>query len=378
MKKVFKRFVFCIASFALCLSLFGCDGVANVRYTELGSPLSLEYEEALRAKCPWDLIIYDGELYVGGGDYGGNAGPVSVWKRNIKSRAWHLCGTVPDEEINRFCVLDGELVITGTDPMDDWSFGNYYTVSGDGVEVVRNIPYAVHNFDMLSHDGMIFAGLGVEPGHMPAAVSLDGGKSFSPVPFEKHGSVVDTSVFSRIRVYDLFLHGDNVYALAYITRDDGVSYELYRYESGSFSYEADWTDSVKKGVFSSNVIGAKANLGSGVIFTTGNLYFTDDMYNVSLVEMNGEMVYDIYRDGENLYFLTSKTDADGCFIITVRRYTGDGESVTIDDLNALFSFKYDVPPLSLAVLGSDYYIGVGHWRSTSEKNGFVLHIRYIG
>ena len=74
-----------------------------------------------------DLIIYDGHLYVGCGDYSANTGPVNVYSLDLSTYEWQMSQeALEDEQIKRFLVLDGALCIPGTDPKGDWETGNYY------------------------------------------------------------------------------------------------------------------------------------------------------------------------------------------------------------------------------------------------------------
>lgn len=371
--KTVKKLFMCVIAVIISASVVSCGDGEYKFYHNLGAPLGDVYQLNERAKCPWDMIIYDGSLYIGGGDYGGNAGPVTVWQRSIADKSWSVSGSVPDEEINRFLVIDGELVITGTDPIDDWTLGNYYVMRDGEWSVKRVIPHAVHNFDMLSYNGQIFAAIGTEAGFFPVSVSDDGGESFSNVPFEKNGLIVNTSSYTKVRCYDLFLLGDNVYAAASFKRKNAKAvYEIYRYDSGKFVFFADWTDQVEARSFSSNVIGAKAYVGDKIFFTTGYLYCTEDMSTVTPVDLNAnEAVYDIYTEGEEVYILTAENTVKGRFNISVKRYSEGSES-----FETVFYFNLDTPPISLAVCGNDYYVGVGHPSSNSELNGSILHIKY--
>ena len=79
---------------------------------------------------------------------------------------------------------------------------------------------------------------------------------------------------------------------------------------------ADWTKSVERRVFSSNVIGAKVKVGDTLLFTTGNLYYTNDGINVTEIPLRrNEAVYDLYDDGESLYILSAVRVAQGDYTV---------------------------------------------------------------
>ena len=97
-----KKTVCALIALILIISLCACGDT----YTELGIPLSERYPEGIRARCPWDMTVFDGKLYIGGGDYDANSGPVDIWCYDIDNGTWENSGTVPDEEINRFAVIN--------------------------------------------------------------------------------------------------------------------------------------------------------------------------------------------------------------------------------------------------------------------------------
>lgn len=149
----------------------------DITYVELGIPTASRYSEGIRARCPWDMIVWNEKLYVGSGDYDSNSGPVDIWRYDTTKGVWENSGTVPDEEISRFCVIGDVLVAPGIDPTEDWTYGNYYKQDGEEWVKVRNISGGMHNFDMVEYNGSIFCGLGVASGEYPVVYSADDGKN---------------------------------------------------------------------------------------------------------------------------------------------------------------------------------------------------------
>ncbi len=70
-----KKTVMFVLLLLIALNYSGCLNM-QARYTELGCPTADFYEEDPTARCVWDIIAWDGKLYVGSGDYDANAGPV--------------------------------------------------------------------------------------------------------------------------------------------------------------------------------------------------------------------------------------------------------------------------------------------------------------
>lgn len=367
-------------SLALCLLLpcllVSCGSPKGpIEYTEIGAPQAERYTENMNARCPWDMIVYDGSLYVGGGDYDANAGPADIWRYDAKTGEWSLDGTVPDEEVSRFYVMnDGTLSAPGIDPRDDWTFGNYYVQGTDGWETVRTIPNAKHVFDIAEHGGAIYAGLGAEAGRSAIARSTDGGQTFEPIGLYKDGQEVDTADMKWNRVYDLFTLGDGLYAALFLYDGEAVTYDLYRLEGDAFVFDNQWYGKVSQVRYIGNIVGGKAQHRDRLYFTTGYLYVTTDMSDCKkIVFGEGEVVYDLCVVDDVLYALSAVEQEDGTYRVSVRRNRG-GE---VDEFTECFYFSYEIPPLSLAAGEDQFYIGMGTiLGGSSEKNGTILCVEY--
>lgn len=67
----------------------------------------------------WDMKIWDGCLYIGAGDFDKNHSPGVAMRYRFETNEWESCGTIPDEQIGRFIVLENQLMIPGVDPTED-------------------------------------------------------------------------------------------------------------------------------------------------------------------------------------------------------------------------------------------------------------------
>ena len=346
--------------------------VKSIEYTELGIPLAAQYTDGVRARCPWDMILFKNRLYVGGGDYDSNAGPVNVCYYDLNTSQWVCEGTVDDEEINRFCLINGSLVIPGTDPRGNGIYGQFYTLEQDQWKTTQSIRGGLHNFDMVAYNGMVFAGLGVASGESPIVCSLDGGQTFSPVDMVKDGIPVDTSESALVRVYDLFILNDSLYA-AFRYGETEITYDLYKFQNGVFVFDNQWYQKIHQIRYTSNIIGGKAEFKGQLFFTTGYLYATSDMANFTRVVLpNNETVYDLYAENDCLYALCGAPQENGGFEISIwANHTGEPTRFT-----ELFRFAYDIPPISMVYRDGDIYIGMGDFQTSHDKNGMILHIQY--
>ena len=327
----------------------------------IGRPYESFFGSNEDAKNVWDMVVYDGKLFLGSGDYGRNSG-CKIACYDLKSQAWTL-QKVPDEEVNDFCIIDGKLVTPGIDPQADWSMGNFYVYENDEWNTVRTIPGGIHNFCMVEHDGLIFAGLGVIEGQTPVACSVDGGKTFKQVPFYKDGKPWCVEHSDNDRALNLFVLKEQVYAVI------GPEICLYAYEDGCFTYVTDWYRKIN---FQSNFLSPRSHFFEVVTYhdtlylATGYLFRVTDVEAPKFVSLEGNCVCDLYVDNDTLYVLTSRKGEDDEYICSV--YTVDE-----DEHELLFCFLDEIPAKSFAVSDSEFYFSLVYRSSVSEKrSGYVL------
>ena len=372
-----RRFAFCLFLFlSLCLLLPSCTlhrVISDIPYTELGIPSEEQDPTGIRARSPWDMIVWDGRLYVGGGDFDANTGPLGIYSMDLSSEEWKCSELLPEEEFNRFCIVDGQLLAPGIDPKESWDLGNYYVLNDGAWEQNRVLPNGVHAFDMVLFDGKIFAGLGVESEYSPIVVSNDGGETYSPVEIEKDGASLDTSGLDIVRVYDLFVFGDRLYASLLYGNGSPYSYELYRYENGRFVFDNDWSGKVKRKSISYRLICEKVEYNDRLYIATGNLYVTTDLDEMTVVNFPyKETVFDLAVDNGKLYALCARRQDDGNVRVSVWKKNGNNPTV----FTQLFNFSYPIAPLSLAVKEGAFYIGTSNTGSENDLNGMILKISY--
>ena len=372
-----NRFVCCLFFFLILLFLFSSCSfhtvISDIPFTELGIPSEETYPTGIRARTPWDMIVWDGALYVGGGDFDANTGPLPIYRLDLETNEWTASDLLPEEEFNRFCVLGDELTVPGIDPKEGWELGNYYVLT-DGVwEQKRVLPNGVHCFDMVEYDGRIYAGLGVPDTESPIVVSEDGGETFVSVEMQRDGERVDTTGLDTVRVYDLFILGDRLYASFLYGNGSPYAYELYRYENGVFVFDNDWNGKVKRRAISYRLICEKVEYNDRLYLATGNLYATSDLDEMTVVTFPySAAVFDLAVDGGRLYALCARRQDDGNVRISVWRKSGTGVANYIQ----LFNFEYPIAPISFAVKDGVFYIGMSDTANENELNGMILKIIY--
>ena len=188
----------------------------------------------------------------------------------------------------------------------------------------------------------------------------------------RDGVALDTSGSQHVRVYDLFVLNDNLYA-TFMYGDTDITYDLYRYENGTFVYDNQWYQKIHQIKYTNNIIGGKTQFNGYMFFTTGYLYATADMASFTRISFpNSQVVYDICVYNDMLYALCGEQKEDGKYIVSV--WKNEGGDVTA--FSELFNFTYEIPPLSMACHDGKFYIGMGNTTSNHDKNGMIIHINY--
>ena len=333
--------------------------------TELGIPSAQRFQDGIRARCVWDIKMWKGKLYVGGGDYNDNTGPTDIWCYDFKEKTWSNSGSVPDESVLRFVDLGGTLVAPGIDPQEDWSMGNYYALNDEGWQIYRNIPNSIHNFDMIKYDEKIFAGIGVEAGRSPIAYSVDNGQTFQPLEIYKDGAVFDTTGLGVIRTYEFFTLNGTLYAIVRYG-ENKANYDVYKYENGVMNYHSNLTEKIEFNSTTMNMFGGKVEFKDKFYFTTGYLYSSSDAISYEKIPVFDEgVVCDVLVDDSSMYLLCAKKK-DEAYALTIYK-TNNGK-----DFEEILSYDYSSPALSFEKSGNTYYVGMGYPAKTIETNGSVL------
>lgn len=328
---------------------------------DLGVPYASRYADYPLAMTPSDLIIYEELLYVGSGDWGGNMGPIEMLCYDTLKNGWKNSGTLPDEEIYRFFVVENTLVTPGIDPRDGWEWGNLYFLQ-DGVwQTKRTIPNGIHCFDLAYHDGKLFAAVTTSDSGLQAAVSTDMGETFALVPLIKDG----VAVTDAEKYFDLFVIGDAVYACCI--------YDLYRYDGTRFVFETSWRDKIKVKYYNTpqkmRNFSAEANIGDTLYFTTGRFYACTAAEDIKQIETpNGECVYDIVLYQNDMYLLCDLITDKG-YTVTVYRYLPDERQFVTEA-----AFASDIPAISLAVDDDSYYFGMASNHYKKQNHGRIFKI----
>ena len=339
-------------------------------YTDLGIPALREYPEGIPARNIWDMIVVGDALWVGGGDYDKNSGPVTMHYYDLAAGQWQTANALPDEEISHFVTVGETVIATGTDPKENWDLGNYYRLTADRTwETVRNLPGGIHNYDMVEFDGRWFAALGVVEGNSPIVCSADGGETFSAVPMQKDGQPLDTAGGVYIRVHRFFVQDGGLYALfRFSDGEDLYEQSVYRYDGEAFVYHADWSGAVRRTRYNHKVVSAAEVWGGSTYLATGRLYRTADFIDVEEVSFpEGVQITDLRQSDGALYALGCRYDAEQ------KNYRITLWKSVADDFACVWYFDYALPAISFLRHQNVTYIGVGSLSDQPHyQNGTLL------
>lgn len=374
--KLFLAFLAMVFSFSVP-NISTENNAQQVAYKNLGIPLSDYYTAGTRQLTVWDIAIEQNKLFVASGDYSQNAGPIQTVYYDMDNDIWITGEKLPEEQIERFLYIDGILSIPGTDPRENWSTGNYYTYENDTWIKHRNIPGGVHQFDMAEFDNKIFIGLGVTNGQFPIAVSDDNGQTFTQVPMYRDGVLLNTSdsANAQIRVYELFILNNELFALYYYYDGSTLERSFYRYENNGFTYCCDLSSKIKFYQATYEFFTSKLIYEDLLFFTTGNLYVTDDLTAFHKINLGENTIAsDLKIIEDELYVLTNQKTNNGQYRISVWRLNLQQFSA----FSELFYFEYPCLAQCFAYRDGQFYFGMGDGCKSdyNAENGTVLAASY--
>lgn len=129
----------------------------SLHFRVLGQPTADKPETARKIN---DLMLFDGRLYLGHGDWFKNSGPTDVMYCDIVTQKFVNEFTVDDEAIVRYRRHGNRLFVPGTDATESWEFGNLYVREASAWKKFRTIPRGLHVFDFAEHAGRWYVATG--------------------------------------------------------------------------------------------------------------------------------------------------------------------------------------------------------------------------
>lgn len=341
--------------------------------TPVGTPSEDSYSvEQATSRTPWDMIIENGKLYIGGGDYNANSGPVDVYCMDLSTKEWTVSGTLNDESIGKFVRIGERVYAPGFDAKGAKSSGNFYWLQ-DGQWLENNsIPGAAHNYDIVEHDGKLMFAIGTWTAtNSPVQATEDHGETFYDIPFYKDNvNITENNDFQFMRVYDFFINDHGLYCIFMSTSDSTVKYyEFFKYESGAFHFVSNHIDSgFRIKAIKQEPIAAELNFQGQSYIAAYYLSRTADFKTFEqLVLPKNEIAVDLLTDGDQLYVLCADLKEQSC---DVRIYAYVHNSF----FYPVASFESENIPVSFEKNGNDFYVGIGTKGFDDDITGSIFTI----
>ena len=370
--KLLKKIISLLIITLTLIGITGCD-----KMTDLGIPTSKRFPNGNVARCVWDLKVYNGNVYVGMGDYDSNTGPTDIWAYNLKKKKWENTATVKDETISRFIEIDGKLYAPGIDPMEDWKLGNYYLLENGKWETIRELPSAIHTFDIIKFENKLMFGVGARF-DFPVLYTEDG-ENYNYIKFYKNYKNNEPYTWEGddyTRGYEFLNFNNDLYVLTYHyhAKPKKASASLFKYNptDNIFDYFGDGKSFYKFSTMTSvNILNSKGSYKGKYFYVSDSLYYTEDMIEFTKAEVPNDAFasqFKIYN--EKMYILSYVKNEDGSYKTTIYS-TPNG----VSDYQEVYSFNFNVPPISFDIYKNTAYIGMGDRFAVNEKNGTVLKIK---
>ncbi len=359
--------------------------------TDIGSPINDYYTKELTreyptARNPWKMAIYNGVLYVATGDYTQNSGNTPIFAYDLEEKEWKAPYITADESLEVFREIGGKLYAVGNDSTaPTWEYGNYYELDGEGWLAHKDLPGAVHCFDIIEYDGAKFFGIGTENGGISPVLRADNNGGYSSVEFIKDGeSRLSAELLEFCRAYNFFIAGGELYVFLlapYLDGETQTAYEIFKYDGEKFVYHRalDYSgvgflrvpDGDKNKLLRQNFFTYEFTKDGCAYFASGYLFKTADFLSFERVHLpNGGAVTDMLEvSGE--YYVLSFTKEDDMYKNTVWRME-EGDS-----FEKVLEFEHEgAYALSFAFDGERFYIGMGN-RANTKYVGTVYRTKKI-
>lgn len=339
----------------------------GIEISELGIPLANKYHYSDEARTPNDIILHNGLLHVGSGEYTRNSGPVEMYFYDTAEKKWKKNCELPEEAIIRFCEIETELFAPGIDARESWEFGSYYVFENGNWVQNRSIPNGVHVFDITKFNNRLFFAIGTDDSANAVVYEDEKGDFISPDFIDANGEILkgDESNVNSQRVYDIFVLDGQLFSLR-----NGK--DIYRFDGEVFKYFSVWENflTVHIGYDGGTV---RKTVFNGKLFIVGGwFYYTKDGKTLDRISLpKKDYAADLDKNGEFLYLLTDQKLENGDFLITVLASKSGNEG----EFYEFCSFTYPIPAVSFSVGENAIYFGMMDNTEASPLNGMIIEAK---
>ena len=343
------------------------DVTKNLEY--IGTPYKKQYRsgEDIYSRNVWDMVLYNGKIFIGAGNSANegpsiNSGPVYLIALNPNIDKFENISRIDDDQVDKFKILNKKLFIPGHDAKGSWDWGNFYIYSNNKnrFKKFRNIPNALHIYDLVLKDGKLFSAIGLDEG---AAVGIT----------KNYGKNWEIQKLGSSRVYTFLELGDELFALKKFKRTSRPYFSVAQYIDGNFipRYDISIYKMFPKTRFEIKYSRATRiiKLGNKAIYVGAYKYNSHQtkpfgLYKVKLDGSNlvtsriflddGYVPRDIIKRGTEIFVLTSKKEGFNT-IIKVLKFN----SKNLNHYKELFYFNYPTFARSFELYKNSFYFGMG-------------------
>ncbi len=352
--------------------------------------------ETIIARNPYDMITHGNKVFVSGGNYNSNKGPVVINAYTRDCTEGIDAGAVSTEQVNEFYQYNGYTIALGIDPKE-WMAGDIYYIAQESNRWKEHwgvLKGNIHCYDMVEYKGSYYFGGsnlnyrtkdGVSyEASIPAVFKLEG--EFTDNLYQqnfvsldivvKNGKVitydntlekleVGDSVYwvSQIpRIHNLMVFNDKLLAICYCSNGEGNSgiYE-YNEKKNRFEYADEYNAEFLIEIYNRNKqdrekIQHDFQWGSKYYFVAAGLYSTADFkeYTTETIPKYEDCIVRdvIFRDGYAIV-LAGKEVEDGVFENIVF------ETADFKEYRPLLSFETPLFARSFEYCDGAFFFGIG-------------------
>lgn len=327
---------------------------------ENGKVPAYSYYTHIKSRGIRELKAYDGKIFMGLGDWTNNTGPVKILYYNTVTDKIETSGTIEDEAVEAFTIIDNKLYTTGTDPRASlWDYGRYYiyNIDSNSWEQHEFQRGWIHVFEIVEYNGKLFmcGSTNASKEKTPIQVSYDNGNTFEDVTIKKDGEQLPYN--NSLRFYAFIKFKGDLYAYTY---SDYYGIYIYDEEKNEFNFLRTLGGKESEyGVpetFRYNVIHFRNNtvFNNNFIYITGGTYAykSSDMLKYEKLPITTtDVVQDAVVHDDILYTLSYQYNDDKTF--STRIYS----TKDLETFNLVYEFQIDTLPFSIEYYEDNIYIG---------------------
>ena len=337
------------------------------------------YPTQVASRSITTLKAYDGKIFMGLGDWNANTGPVKIIYYDTTDDKIKTSGTIPDEAVQSFNIIDGTLYTTGCDPRANWGYGSYYTYNKETNswnQHEKNNGW-IHVFDIEKFkDKLFMSGSTVDTTKTSSIQSSsDGGETFQSVPVFKDGTLLPYN--SDLRCYELIKVNNKLFAYIVFSPYTGI-YE-YDENTNQFNYiSSKPTPAYLKNPYCYELYFHNTTFFRNIVFNDTFIYVTGSDLKISkdlktfTSTTTGIPIQDVVVVGDTLYILSYVKSTSTTYTIKIC------STKDLVNFNLVYEFTNPLPPLCIEYYNNSFYVGLSFspWKSYSStsENGALYRI----